>query len=577
MSVDETEREITEEPTMSKNDIEAGEMGSGELGSGEMEGDEIGLTPTSYAKAAGLGALTSIPVMALSYLAESIAGLPFTPFDLFDGLARILPGDVITVGIDALVTLISTLNVGPTSQVAKAAEQTMAILMFVSIGAAFGLVLRWLTREDPSEAPGYGARAGAVLFGIFWLVSVAIGYSQVSALWIGLWFAVLYVAWGWSLGWTIRQAGPALANDPNSDVSRRQFVGLLGGSVVTISVGSWGVASLLGGKSQPSSVQVEILDPGSVADSTLADTPSMEELAARIDPAPGTRLEITPNEDFYRIDINTRKPQLVPETWRLVLSGLVDRPLSLTLDEVRAMPTISYHHTLSCISNRIGGDLISTTRWTGVRVQDVLSMAGMKPTAEELFIEAADGFYESVAMSDLMDDRTMFAYEMNGAPLPHDNGYPLRIIIPHRYGMKQPKWIVNMEVLDREGRGYWVERGWSPEAFIRTTSVIDTVASDAADEEMGTVPVGGIAFAGANGISKVELQVDDGQWMEAELRAPPLSHLSWVQWRYDWPRETGRHEFRVRAFDGLGKLQVLESNPVRPDGATGVHEVTASA
>ena len=178
-------------------------------------------------------------------------------------------------------------------------------------------------------------------------------------------------------------------------------------------------------------------------------------------------------------------------------------------------------------------------------------------------------------MSDLMDDRTMFAYEMNGAPLARDHGYPLRIIIPNRYGMKQPKWIVNMEVLDREGRGYWVERGWSEEAFVRTTSVIDNVATRATDEEIGTVPVGGIAYAGANGISKVELQVDDGPWTEAELRAPPLSHLTWVQWRYDWPRETGRHEFKIRAYDGFGELQILEANPVRPDGATGVHKVSA--
>jgi DMSO/TMAO reductase YedYZ molybdopterin-dependent catalytic subunit len=567
VNVDETERGTAEELAMNQGNLEAG----------EMEAGGMGLTPTSYAKAAGLGALTSIPVMALGYLAESIAGLPFTPFDLFDGLARILPGDVITIGIDALVTLITTLDIGPTSQVAKAAEQTMALLMFVTIGAGFGLVLRWLAREDLRQLTGYGVRAGLFLLGVFWLVTVAIGFAQIHAAWIGLWFAILYVAWGWSLGWTILRAGPALASDPHSSLSRREFVGLLGGSMVTISVGSWGVASLLARKEQPAPVQVEFLDPGKMADSTLEDSPSVAELAARIDAAPGTRLEITPNEDFYRIDINTRKPQLVPETWRLELSGLVDRPLSLTLDEVRSMPTISYHHTLSCISNRIAGDLISTTRWTGVRVQDVLAMAGMKPTAEELFIEAADGFYESVAMSDLMDDRTMFAYEMNGAPLPHDNGYPLRIIIPHRYGMKQPKWIVNMEVLDREGRGYWVERGWSPEAFIRTTSVIDNVAADSVDEEMGTVPVGGIAFAGANGISKVELQVDDGPRMEVQLRAPPLSHLSWVQWRYDWPRESGRHTFKVRAYDGLGVVQIAESNPVRPDGATGIHELSASA
>ena len=332
---------------MSEHDREQGNIDMGKMSPENPLEAKVGQTQTSYAKAAGLGALTSLPVLALGYLAETIAGLPLTAFDLFDGLARILPGDVITIGIDALVSLITTLNIGPTSQVAKAAEQIMALLMFVAIGAAFGLAVRWLAREVPAELTGYGARAGAALAGVFWLVSVAIGFAQIHVLWIGLWFALLFVSWGWSLGWAIRQAGPALAGDPNSELSRRQFVGLMGGSVVTISVGSWGVASLLGGKDQPTAVQVEILDPGDMADTTLEDTPSMAELDARIDPAPGTRLEITPNEDFYRIDISTRKPQLVPETWRLELNGLVDRPLSLTLDEVRAMPTISYHHTLS--------------------------------------------------------------------------------------------------------------------------------------------------------------------------------------------------------------------------------------
>ena len=557
---------------MSESDLERGNTGESGVSEELLAAGEMEHIRTSYVKAAGLGVLTSIPVMALSYLAEAIAGLPFTPFDLFDGLARVLPGDLLTFGIDALVSVITALNIGPTSEVAKTVEQGMALLMFVAIGASFGLILRWLGRADPPQLTGFGVRAGAVLFGAFWLISVAIGFSQANGLWIGLWFAILYVSWGWSLGWLIQRAGPVLAGDPSSSLSRREFVGLLGGSVVTISIGSWGVASLLGKKEQPAPVQVKILDT-----STLADSPSAEALAARIDPAPGTRLEVTANEDFYRIDINTRKPRLVPETWRLELKGLVDRPLSLTLDEIRAMPPLSYFHTLSCISNRIGGDLISTTRWTGVRVRDVLEMAGMHSTAEELFIEAADGFYESVSMSDLLGDRTIFAYAMNGQPLPDDHGFPLRIIIPHRYGMKQPKWIVNMEVLDREGRGYWVERGWSEEAFVRTTSVIDNVATAAADEEMGTVPVGGIAHAGANGISKVELQVDDEPWVEADLRDPGLSPLTWVQWRYDWPRETGRHIFKVRAYDGLGKLQVLDSNPVRPDGATGIHELSASA
>lgn len=557
---------------MSESNLERANTESSGMSAQNPNAGEMKYTRISYIRAGGLGALTSIPVMALGSLAEGIAGLTFTPFDLFDGLARVLPGDILTFGIDSLVSVISALNVGPTSEVAKIAERSMALVMFVAIGAAFGIVLQWLGRDDPRQLSGHGVRTGALLAGSFWLVSVAVGFSQTSVWWVGLWFALLYVSWGWSLGWLIQRAGPALAEDPDSSLSRRDFVTLLGGSVATISIGSWVGASLFGKGAPPAPVQVEILDT-----SALVDSPTAEALAGRINVAPGTRLEITPNADFYRIDISTRRPRLAAETWRLELTGVVDRPLSLTLDEIRAMPSLSYHHTLSCISNPVGGDLIGTTRWTGVLVRDVLETAGMHTTAEELFIEAADGFYESVSMSDLMGDRTIFAYEMNGAPLPVDHGFPLRIIIPNRYGMKQPKWIVNMELLDREGRGYWVERGWSEEAYVRMTSVIDTVATDAADEEMQTVPVGGIAHAGANGISRVEVQVDEGQWVEAELRAPALGPLTWLQWRYDWPRESGRHLFKVRAFDGSGKPQVIESNPVRPDGATGLHEVSATA
>jgi len=128
-----------------------------------------------------------------------------------------------------------------------------------------------------------------------------------------------------------------------------------------------------------------------------------------------------------------------------------------------------------------------------------------------------------------------------------------------------------MELIDEQGPGYWVDRGWSEEAFVLTTSVVDTVAVEHLDEATNTVPVGGIAWAGDGGISRVEVQVDSGEWVEAELRSPPLSPLSWIQWRYQWPFEEGEHVFAVRAYDGAGQLQVVEKRPSRPDGATGVH------
>jgi len=521
---------------------------------------------TSLAIAAALGALTSFPVLALSYLGEQLAGLPFLPFDLFDWLARVLPGGLLTFGIDSLVGLISLLQIGPTSVVAKAAEQGLALLLFVAIGATLGLLLGMLGRRKPDQLSGYGVRGGALLFFGLWLISASLGSARASVFLSGLWLALLLVGWGWVLAWLVQRAGSALAAEPASPITRRAFIQITAGGAGAISVGAWGLGRLFG--------QPEAAAPASIATNSAGtvDSPPDDVLAARIAPAPGTRAEITSNEAFYRIDINTRKPQLDPASWRLELGGLVDSPLSLTLDELRAMPAVSYYHTLSCISNPVGGDLISTTRWTGVRAMDVLNLAGMRSNAQELFIEAADGFYESVEMADLLDERTILAYDMNGTPLPHEHGYPLRIIIPNRYGMKQPKWIVNMEVLDHEGEGYWVERGWSAEAFVRLTSVVDAVAREAVDEAAGTLPVGGIAYAGASGISRVEVQVDDQPWAVAQLRAPGLSGLTWIQWRYDWPVMSGRHTFRVRATDASGNPQIETPEGVRPDGATGLHD-----
>jgi hypothetical protein len=294
----------------------------------------------------------------------------------------------------------------------------------------------------------------------------------------------------------------------------------------------------------------------------------------RVEPAAGTRLELTPNEDFYRIDINTRPVVIDGDSWVLEVDGLFDNPRPLTLEDLVAYPPVTQAITLSCISNRVAGDLIGTSDWTGARLRDVLKDLGLRPEAKELFVEGADGFYESVAMEDLIDPRTLLVYGMNGETLPVKHGFPLRIYIPNRYGMKQPKWITRIEAIDEEGPGYWVERGWSAEARPQIVSVIDTVAVDQVVD--GMIPVGGIAWAGDRGIQRVELQVDDGEWVEATLRTPPLSALTWVQWRYDWPMVSGRHTFRVRATDGTGTLQTAEQHGTRPDGATGYHQMTVS-
>ena len=218
------------------------------------------------------------------------------------------------------------------------------------------------------------------------------------------------------------------------------------------------------------------------------------------------------------------------------------------------MPAVTQPITQSCISNPIGGDLISSAYYTGVRLRDVLEELGLQPAATQLALHSADGFYESVEMQDMQDPRVLLVYGMNGTTLPVEHGYPLRIYIPNRYGMKQPKWITSMEAIDHDGSGYWVDRGWSAEARPQVISIIDTVAKDSIAN--GRVPVGGIAWAGDRGIKSVEVQVDDGAWGPANLITPPLGPLTWVQWRYDWPVTPGRHTFRVRATDGKGTLQI---------------------
>jgi hypothetical protein len=275
--------------------------------------------------------------------------------------------------------------------------------------------------------------------------------------------------------------------------------------------------------------------------------------------------------------IRTQPTEIDGNTWQLPITGLVATPLMLSLEALRNnYEAMDQYVTLACISGRIPTDLISTTLWTGVSVQDVLADAGVQDGAQYLYITSDDGFYETVPLDLINSDRRiMFTYEWDKQPIPVDHGFPLRIWIPNRYGMKQPKWITGVEVVGEYQPGYWVERGWSREAVMNAWSFIDTIAVDSLieDGDQQLLPIGGIAFAGDRGISQVEVQVDDGPWEQAQIREP-LSSTTWVIWRYEWPFQEGEHTFAVRCTDGNGDLQVTEPNDPRPDGSTGVHTRT---
>lgn len=247
--------------------------------------------------------------------------------------------------------------------------------------------------------------------------------------------------------------------------------------------------------------------------------------------------------------------------------------MTFTLQDIQRYEPMHQFITLSRISNPVGGDLIGTQRWTGVSLQRLLPKLQLKPSATHLMIRSVDQFFEVVSLDAIKEDpRIMLTYAWDGLPLTREHGFPLRIYIPDVHGMKQPKWIDSIEATDHWEPGYWVERGSDKVVQMHATSVIDTIAVDMTiidADHRRLVPIGGIAHAGARGISKVELRVENGLWEPAELRTP-LSQLTWVIWRYDWPYQSGRHTFTVRCSEGNGTPQITIPNPPEPNGATGL-------
>ncbi|HEX7118237.1 MAG TPA: molybdopterin-dependent oxidoreductase [Longimicrobiales bacterium] len=522
-----------------------------------------------------VGALVTAPAIAVCYLGQQLAGLPFVPFDVFDAVARALPGAVVTFGIDALVAGIRALGLGEVSEVAKVAEQLLAIGgMFVAgvlAGAAlFGVLRRW--------RPTSGLAAGLALGVLVGVPAVVIGAAVNRTATAGpiasaLWVLLLFLGWGAALGWAydrLAAAAVRAATAPTAvaePIDRRTFVIRLGGAAAVITVVGAGVGAWL--------ATVRERERARARGRPWSATHALPNADAEVRPVPGTRPELTPVEDHYRIDINTRPPVIDEGEWRLRFGGRVERPTEWTLEALRSRyAPLHQFVTLSCISNPVGGDLIGTQRWTGVPLRRILEEVRPLPGATHLRIRSADDFHEVLPIADAMaDERILLTYAWDGLPLPAEHGFPLRLYIPDRYGMKQPKWIETIEAIDGDEAGYWVRRGWDAEARMHATSVIDVVGVDmmVIQADRGTrIPIGGIAHAGARGISRVEVRVDGGPWQPARLRAP-LSDTTWVLWVFDWPFQPGAHTFTVRCFEGDGTPQEARRAPVRPAGATGLH------
>jgi DMSO/TMAO reductase YedYZ molybdopterin-dependent catalytic subunit len=285
-------------------------------------------------------------------------------------------------------------------------------------------------------------------------------------------------------------------------------------------------------------------------------------------PLDGLEPFVTPNDAFYRIDTALVVPQVSKDDWNLRIHGMVDRELVLTYDDVLARSQVERYITLSCVSNPVGGDLVGNARWQGVPLKDLLDDAGVHPEATQVVSRSSDGWTAGSPTELVMDGRdAMLAIAMNGEPLPARHGYPARLVVPGLYGyVSATKWVTSIELTRWEDYdAYWIPRGWSKSGPVKTMARIDTHRPG---ERAGEVVVGGVAWAVHRGISAVQVRVDEGEWLDAELGGVP-SDDTWVQWRATVSGQPGRHRVDARAVDGTGQPQPEETAAVAPNGAQG--------
>jgi DMSO/TMAO reductase YedYZ molybdopterin-dependent catalytic subunit len=278
---------------------------------------------------------------------------------------------------------------------------------------------------------------------------------------------------------------------------------------------------------------------------------------------------ITPIADFYHVSKNIADPVVDVANWSLSIGGLVKNPRTYTLDELVKRSTTRNITTLSCISNELNGDLAGTAEWTGIPLRELLEEVGINPATVDLVFRAADGYDDSIPFATAMSPSTMLVTAMNGEPLPSDHGGPARIIVPPIYGMKNVKWLEQIEAVDLDYKGYWETRGWSDTAHYQIWGRIDTPASGS-EVPAGEVLVAGVAAAGNRGILRVEISTDDGQtWADAELEPSINPNFTWVRWVFPLQASSGNTTVLMRATDGEGMVAPMERRPPLPDGATG--------
>ncbi len=474
---------------------------------------------------------------------------PFAPQALAERFLRATPGDLATFFIETLGhwarrlltigALVVTVAFGAEAlaRTRKAAGNAGAIRPYLT-----GIVLGSLAFAASLASPSISASVAQTFFGSF--------------------IAILFYAY------VARSIYGGLVASDDPEEGRRQAIKV--GLLATVGLTAGGaVVRFISGKLSGPNTDVDLVAPVRRVSATVdTDFPSI----------PGLSPEVTSASDHYIVDINLVQPSVDASGWSLGVGGEVDEPMSFTFQSLQeSFDVVEEYVTLSCVSNEVGGDLVGNSAWGGVRLKDVLEAAGVRSGAMDVVFRAADGYSDSIPLELALDPSVLLAVSQNGEPLQQGHGFPCRVRIPAIYGMKNVKWLEEIEVVPTDFQGYWQKRGWSDDAAVKTQSRIDVAGDDGAASAGEETWVAGVAWAGDRKISKVEVSTDGGQsWAEAQLKQP-LSDFSWRQWAFRWiPEASGAVEVMCRATDGAGETQTPDPVPPHPDGASGYHAVTVS-
>ncbi|MCU1412579.1 MAG: oxidoreductase [Rhodoglobus sp.] len=368
-----------------------------------------------------------------------------------------------------------------------------------------------------------------------------------------------------------RWTDAAASRPARAAVTRRGFLVMLGATTAGALVIGLGARAINAGTAAVNAVREAIKLPRPA-------TPEGAFPAGASLDVPGISPLLSANDTFYRIDTALQVPVVDASTWKLRVTGMVEREVEITFDELLALPLVEHTVTLMCVSNEVGGNLVGNATWLGYPIRDLLAQAGPLPGADMVLSTSVDGFTAGSPLSVLLEEdrQSLLAVGMNGEPLPLEHGFPARLVVPGLYGyVSATKWVTELKVTTfAKDMGYWTPRGWDALGPVKTASRID-VPQSGAGVSAGRIAVAGVAWAQHRGIEAVEVRVDDGTWMPAVL-ADAISIDTWRQWVYEWDATSGNHTVAVRATGAVGDTQRDVRLPPAPNGSEGYHTVTVT-